>query len=200
MNENEITYMIKPDWISWDEVQECQALSHSINIAKGLKMHCAELTGEELRKSLKGGLCFVALDGKKVVGTASLIISNSRKFLFKKKLGYLCMEGILPEYQGTDVYFGLQEIRMQSIINNDIDILYFDTAENNRLVRKLQARQGYKNIYYISFKSTDYYSVTMAKWIRGKPIPDFILKPFFFISEKYVKLRYKPHRVKRFGI
>ena len=200
MKEDEIVYMIKPEWISWDEVQECQAQSHKRNIKNGLKMHCAELTGAELEKKLDGGVCFVALEGKKVVGTASLMIQNSRKFIFKKRLGYLCMEGVLPEYQGSDVYFGLQDIRMQYVMDNDIDILYFDTAGNNKLVRKLQAQQGYKNIYYISFRSTDYYSVTMAKWIKGNPIPDCILKPFFFLSEKYVKLRFKPHRIKRFGI
>ncbi len=200
MKEDEIVYMIKPEWITWDEVQECQAQSHRRNIKKGLKMHCTELTGAELEKKLEGGICFVALEGKKVVGTASLIIQESRKFILKKRLGYLCMEGVLPEYQGSDVYFGLQDIRMKYIMDNDIDILYSDTAENNKLVRKLQALQGYKNIYYISFRSTDYYSVTMAKWIKGKPIPDFFLKPFFFLSEKYVKLRFKPHRIKRFGI
>ena len=200
MDESEIKYMIKPEWVSWDDVQKCQAISHKKNIEKGLKMHCSELTGEELKQQLKDGICFIALDGKKVVGTTSLIIQDVKKLGIKKRLGYLCMEGILPEYQGTDVYFGLQEIRFKTIKDSNVDIVYFDTAENNTVVRKLSEKGGYKNIYYISFRSTDYYSVTMAKWLKGKPIPDFILKPFFFLSEKYVKLRFKPHRIKRFGI
>lgn len=201
MENSEIIYSKKPDWISWDAVQECQAKAHKKNISKGLKMHCSELTGEELAHSLKNGICYVALDGTKVVGTTSLIIQE-KSFLWyrRKRMGYLGMEGILPEYQGTDVFMGLQDIRNKDIINEKVEILYFDTAESNTIVRKLQSRLGFKNCYYISFRSTDYYSVTMAKWIIGKPIPTFLLNLFFYISEKYVKFRYKPHRIKRFGI
>lgn len=201
MENSEIIFLKKPDWISWDAVQECQAKAHKKNLSHGLKMHCSELTGEELASSLKNGICYVALDGNKVVGTTSLIIEEKRFLWYKRKrLGYLGMEGILPEYQGTEVFLGLQDIRMQDIKKEKIEILYFDTAESNMLVRKLQSRLGFKPCYYISFKSTDYYSVTMAKWIVGKSIPDFLLNLFFRLSERYVKLRYKPHRIKRFGL
>lgn len=200
MSDQTIIYTKKPDWISWDAVQLCQSKAHEKNIKKGLKMHCTELTGEELEKSLKGGICYVALKGNQVVGTCSLVIQDYTWFFGKKRVGYLAMAGVLPEYQGTDVFFELQKLREKDIEEQKVEILYFDTAESNVLVRKMGEMQGFKHVYYISFRSTDYYSVTMAKWIIGRPKSELWLKIYFWMSEKYVKLRYKPGRIKRFGI
>ncbi len=199
-NNSEILYIKKPEWLSWDAVQLCQAKAHERNKQNGLNMHCSELTGAELAESLKDGICYVALKGDQVVGTCSLIIQDGTWFFKNKRVGYLAMAGVLPEYQGTEVYFELQKLRMKDIKDQKVEILYFDTAENNALVRKMNAKQGFKPVYYICFKSTDYYSVTMAKWLIGKPKSELWLKIYFWLSEKFVKLRYKPGRIKRFGI
>lgn len=200
MKEDEIVYMVKPEWITWDEVQECQVLSHKRNIENGLKMHCTELTGDELKSAIGNGICYVALEGKRVVGTTSLKIKDFHKLWYKKRIGYMFMEAILPEYLGSDVFFGLQDIRMKDVVNNRVDILYFGTAESNKVVRKVQAKLGFKHILYRCFSNNDYYSVIMAKWVRGQALPNWIIKILFSLSEKYVKLRFKPGRIKRFGI
>lgn len=195
-----ITFIKKPDWVSWDEIQRCHVIGHERNIKKGLKMHCAELTAEELKDELNGAICYVALDGKRVVGTTSLKILDVRKLWFKKRIGIMMMEAILPEYIGSDVFFGLQDIRMKDAVENNVEILYFGTAEANKVVRKVQSKLGFKQILFRSFPDTTYYSVMMAKWIKGKPLPDWLIKTLFYLSEKYVKFRYKPGKIKRFGI
>lgn len=195
-----ITFIKKPDWVSWDEIQRCHVIGHERNIKKGLKMQCAELTAEELKDELNGAICYVALDGKRVVGTTSLKILDVRKLWFKKRIGIMMMEAILPEYIGSDVFFGLQDIRMKDAVENNVEILYFGTAEANKVVRKVQSKLGFKQILFRSFPDTTYYSVMMAKWIKGKPLPDWLIKTLFYLSEKYVKFRYKPGKIKRFGI
>ena len=65
MKESNIVFMKKPEWVSWDAVQECQALAHKKNIEKGLKMHCSELTGDELAEELKNGICYIAQNKSK---------------------------------------------------------------------------------------------------------------------------------------
>ena len=110
------------------------------------------------------------------------------------------MAAILPEYRGGEVYFGLQNIRMQDIKRENIDVVYFSTAENNHLVRKLNEKQGFKYIRLKASPVTDYYSVVMAKWLTGTPPNSFYLKLQYLFYYVYIKLRYKPGHIKRFGI
>ena len=70
---SEIKYMVKPDWISWDEVQECQRKAHEVNNVKGFHMKVQDISGEELKNYIGDGICIIALDGEKVVGTTSIV-------------------------------------------------------------------------------------------------------------------------------
>ena len=72
---SEIKYMVKPDWITWDEVQECQRKAHeATNNVKGLRMTVQDISGDALRRDIEdgNGFCFVAIDGRKVVGVYGL--------------------------------------------------------------------------------------------------------------------------------
>lgn len=195
----EIKYMLKPDWVSWDAIAECQYQAHLRNRKKGLNMSCQNMTGEDLKNNLKSAYCFVALDGEKVVGTDSFIIRTINLF-GKKNICYHCYNAILPEYQGTDIYFKLTEIKNKERKKHDIYLMYFDTAESNKLVQKLNKKSGFKYIKYKAFDNTNYYSVYMAKWTKKCPFPDWFLNSVFKLSEIYVKTRFKPGRIKRFGI
>ena len=196
----EIKYMLKPDWVSWDAVAECQYQAHLRNRKKGFKMSCQDMTGKDFEKSLKNGYCFVALDGEKVVGTESFMIKTINFFGKRKKICYFCYSAILPEYQGTEVYFKLTELIKEERARHNIDIMYFSTAEKNKMVQKISYKQGFKYILLRSTIYTDYYSVYMAKWPKKCPFPDWMLNCIFKISKFYTKTRFKPGRVKRFGI
>lgn len=195
----EIRYMLKPDWVSWDAIAECQYQAHLRNRKKGFKMGCQDMTGKDFEKSLKNGYCFVALDGEKVVGTESFIIKTIN-FFGKKKICYFCYSAILPEYQGTDVYFKLNEIKNQEREKQNINIMYFSTAEQNKLVQRLSYKKGFRYFLLRSTIYTDYYSVYMIKWAGKRPFPDWMLNCVYKLSKFYTKTRFKPGRVKRFGI
>lgn len=195
----EIKYMLKPDWVSWDAIAECQYQAHLRNRKKGFQMGCQEMTGKDFERSLKDGYCFVALDGEKVVGTDSFIIKTINLF-GKKNICYHCYNAILPEYQGTDVYFKLTEIKNKERKKHDIYIMYFSTAEKNKLVQKLNYKSGFKYVLLRSTKYTDYYSVYMAKWVDKCPFPDWMINCIYKLSIFYTKTRFKPGRIKRFGI
>ncbi len=197
----EIRYMLKPDSISWDEIAKCQYDAHSRNRKKGFHMSCQDLTGEQLKRSLKNAYCFVALDeNNRVVGTSSIKI-NHIYLLWKRIKGcYYCMTAIIPEYQGTDVYMGLSSIQKEEMVKHNVDFLYFDTAEQNKLVQKLNKKKGYFYYLYKSYDSTTYYSVVMAKWTNKKVFPDWVMNSLFFMSKVYTKIRYKAGGIKRLGI
>jgi len=192
---NEIKYMVKPDWISWDEVQECQRRAHEVNNVKGFHMLVQNLSGEELKNSYgDNGCCFVALDGISVVGTFGVRFFIGRHWWsWKKKVAYNCMDGILPEYQGSDVYIGLNELRINYIRENGAEIIQSNTAENNTLIRKIAKKKNFKTVCYSATgKGADYYSVIMVKWLHGCPYSDRFINLMFVLSKIVIKTIWKP--------
>jgi hypothetical protein len=95
---------------------------------------------------------------------------------------------------------GLSSIQKEETVKHNVDLLYFDTAEQNKLVQKLNKKNGFFYYLYKSYDSTTYYSVVMAKWTNKKVFPDWVMNCLFFMSKVYTKTRYKAGGVKRFGI
>lgn len=194
---SEIEFMVKPDWISWDEVQECQRRAHeATNNSKGLHMTVQDISGEELRQYLEGGngVCFIALDGKKVVGVFGLFFFvGNRWWNWKKKVAYNCMDSVLPEYQGTDVYLNLYELRMEYIKKSGAEMIQSNTAENNKVVLRMsKMRKGKIVQFSATGRGANYYSVIMVKWLNGCPYSDRFINFMFRLSKIVVKTIWKP--------
>lgn len=190
---SEIQYMEKPDWVSWENVIECIRAADSVNNKKGFHMHIAKVKPDEIKEDLKEGKCFVALCGDKVIGTVSYKIRNLRKWYRWGKVVYYSYDGILPEYRGTDVYFGLYDLREKFIKESGIRVYQFHTAENNKMVIKINLKYGYKLVLFRpNYEGYDYYSVTMLKWEDGCPWPDWFLKLMFNLSKFITKVFFTP--------
>lgn len=189
-----IQYFEKPDWVSWDAIHECLVKSHAVNTMKGLHMVNQDLKGDELKKKFDNGHCFVALKENEVIGVFGLrFFIGKRWWSWKKKVAYNCLDGILPEYQGTDVYFGLNELRMKFIEKSGADVIQSITAENNMRVRKITKIKKFKTVFFSpTCKGADYYSVVMVKWLNGCPYPDWFINFMFKVSKLVVKTIWKP--------
>ena len=95
----------KPDWVSWDEIHDVIWKAHESNRQQGINMRFPALPGEDIRKRVEGnGKMFVALDGKKVVGTAAIRIKKADLWCGKGDYAYLCFASVLPEYSGQGIY------------------------------------------------------------------------------------------------
>lgn len=200
---SEIQYLVKPDWISWDEVQECQRRAHEFsNNRHGLHMTVQDIDGETLKRDIESGngVCFVALDGKKVVGVHGLkFFVGNRWWNWKKKVAYNCMDGILPEYQGSDVYYGLGDLRMEYIKESGAEIIQSNTAENNARIRKIAKIKKFKTVCFSATgNGANYYSVIMAKWLKGCPFNDRFIIFMFSLSKIVVKTIWHPGYKLRF--
>ena len=159
-----------------------------------------EMTVDELQNKLQDGLCFVALEGDKVIGTGSTIIKKGNRWWSRgRRVAYNCLDAILPEYQGTDVYFGLREIRSQYLKKAGVDIIQFNTAEHNKVVQKIALKRGAKYVMYSATgKGANYYSVIMANWLNGCPFSDRFCNFMFKLSKFVVKAIWKPGYKLRF--
>lgn len=196
----EIRIMEKPEWVTWDEVQECIYKAQQTNNKKGFDMNFGHRTGKELCEKVGDGCCFVALNEQnRVVGTVSLKVSDIRFWWHKGKAGFHGYEAVDPKYRGTDVYFDLHAALIAKEKELGLKVLWATTAEKNNVVIKSAVRKGWKQVQYTpNTKGCDYYSVVIAYWRDGCPYSDRTINFMFKLSKMVVRILYKPGRINRF--
>ena len=196
-----IQYTTKPDWLSWDEIQECQFLAHASNRKNGLHMHCQELTGVELEQNIGDGVCFVAIKGRDVIGTCSVkIIGKLKRWSWWNKdnrCAYFCMDAVLPEYQGKHVYSELQKMRYEYVRSHGLNVIEIDTAEYNINMLSLLKRQGFQKVSFSAYKNCNYYSIILAKWIDSPP-SRFVIFIRYALAYIITIIIWKRSRITRF--
>ena len=196
-----IQIMEKPDWVSWEEIHEVLWKAHAENREKGMNMAFPALPGEKIRENLeKGhGKMFVALDeNNKVIGTAAIKVKSVNLWCGSGDYAYLCFASILREHRGNGIYKSLYLYRERESLKMGLDRILFDTHEHNRRMIDVNSRHGFKPVDISVWK--DHYNVVMVKWLNECPYSNFYCNLQFTLRKAYKKLRFKPGRVKRFGI
>ena len=195
----EIKVMVKPDWVSWDDIHELLLSAHKKNIEKGVVMNTTTMSGAELKEYIGDqGRCFVALCGDKLVGTTSVKIGFGNRWFDKgKKIAKGTMSAILKQYQGLGLLEEMNELRDKFVEENGVEILESDTAEENVMMRKILAKKGFKEVRFFPASHQNHYSVQFAKWLYGSPFTDRYIKRRFALSRFLTRVQYKPGKVER---
>lgn len=199
MMDSSIQIIEKPDWVSWDEIHDVIWKAHAHNRKNGMRMSYPSLPGEKIKEKIDGqGKMFVALDNNKVVGTAAVKVKRANLWCGGGDYAYCCFAAVLPEFNGMGIYKQLGLIREDSARSMGLNRMMFDTHEKNERVLSINQRNGYKPVDISIWK--DHYNIVMVKWLDGSPYSDLYCKMQFVLHKWYKKLRFKPGRVKRFGI
>ena len=189
----------KPEWVSWDDIHNVVWNAHENNREKGIIMALPSLSGEEIKDKLGNtGKLFVAIDGNKVVGTLALIKRTGKKWYCNGDYGYLCLGAVLSNYSGKGIYRSLYQLAETTATQMGLLILTRDTNEQNARMLKITKQEGYRFVDYKVCK--DHYNIVRAKWLNGCPYSELYCKCQFLLHKWYKKLRYKPGKVKRFGL
>ena len=98
-------------------------------VSKMLSHRC-QVTRYEKKVGDKGKM-FVALDGKKVVGTYAVLIRNNRKWFTSGDYAYECFCTVLPEYRRTRAYFLLARTAIGYIKKKGLSLTTGEAHENN---------------------------------------------------------------------
>lgn len=197
----DITIMEKPEWITFQQIHDLIYMAHEINRKqKGFDVGTAHLSPEELEKKIGvSGKCFIALDGSKLVGTTSYRIVNRNYWCAKGEVVDRILAAVHPDYKGKHISTMLFNKIVESAQNKGFKYIESVTAEKNDIVQIINKKDGYR---YIDFRAprTDHYNVVMLQWLEGCPYSKFQTDLHFKIKRLLIKLRYKPGRIKRFGL
>ena len=164
-------------------------------------MRTANLTGEELKDRIcEDGICFVALDGEKIVGTLSVRFVKRNKWYAKGIIPDYILAAVLPEYQGKHINSMLAKRAFEYVQKKGYSLIELDTASNNINVIKIYKHQGFEPVDFLAHKGLDHYSIVMAKWLKKCKYPKIYRKMRYISKNLYIRVRYKEGRIKRFGI
>ena len=174
MENHSITVVEKPDWVLWEDIQQCLYDAHSVNRANGINMSHYQWSVEKIKETIgEKGVTLVALDDKKVVGTASFGEKYGHFWYANGRYAYLCFAGILPEYNGRGIYKALCEKREEIAKSLGYSIMVLDTHYFNRRLQRISADNGFRFVRFFRASTKDHYSVVMAKWLDGCPYSKF---------------------------
>lgn len=196
---DDIVVMPKPDWVSWDDIHELLLAAHKKNIEKGIVMNTVTFSGDKIKEYLgKDGRCYVAFCGDKLVGTTSVRIDMGKKWYNKGlKIAKEGLTAVLKKYQGLGIVGEMNKCRDKYLDEIGVEALVGDTAEDNTIIRKLVADNGYKEVRYFPAAHQNHNSVEFVKWLNGCPFSDKYIQRKFSISKRLTKLQYKPGKVER---
>ena len=190
----------KPSWITYDDIHELLYAAHASNREKaGFHVLTSDMTGEQLEKRIgPDGKTFVALDGKRLVGTASYRIIDRRFWCIKASFAERTLIAVHPDYQGRHICSLLLEPILNDIRAAGCKYLLTETAEANIAIRKLCTKEGCR---HIDFKAphSDHYNVEIVQWLNGCRYPNWYTDLGFYYRMLKVKLKYRPGGIKRFG-
>lgn len=146
MNQN-IQIIEKPEWVSWNDIHEVLVKAHAQNRANGINMKKPTLPGEKIAEEIGDeGKMFVALDGRRVVGTSAIVVKRKSYWCGGKQERYACIyfASVLPEYNGQGIFKKLDLKREKESLSMGIDKMLGDTHERNQHRLKIAQKAGYK--------------------------------------------------------
>ena len=189
--EQQFQIIEKPDWVSWDVIRDIVYKAHESNRNKGVDIRNAHLSSEQLKESLGAdGVCFVALDGDKVVATSSVAFHSLNTWFARgQKAGYGTLFAVLPEYTGLHLFSKLEHMLLEYAQKKGCVGFYIKTAERNTKMRNIAKNKGYfeVSIGRTSFNPHNY--VTIYKWLGRRPFSAGYIRLRFFISLLILKIK-----------
>lgn len=192
MNKTAIQIIEKPDWVSWDDIKQCLYEAHAPNREKGINMTHYLWPAEKIRDSLgEQGVMLVALDGRKVVGTAAIADKTSTSWYSNGRYAYVCFDVVIPDYVGKGIFKQLDTKREDIAKQKRYSVLVFDTHLKNVRRQRIAIKQEYRYVSYFRAKSGDHYSVVMAKWLNGCPYSSFYCWTKYHFSKLKTIIRYR---------
>lgn len=176
--------------ISWEQIRELIFIAHNDNRKKGLDIRNAHLSSEELQQSLgKDGVCFIASEGDKLVGTCSIAFKKENFWFHNGEYAYLTLDAVHPDYRGRGIFQQLEKQRMQMILARNIPVAVMYIAQKNKKRRNIAKKTGFQEveIKYNPYNSHNF--IIYCKWMHERKTPYFSIKIRYILSRFVIALK-----------
>ena len=136
----------------------------------GVEFALSSIDGESLRKLIEDGhgVCLIAMDEDKVVGTLSIVRQKINRWYYKGETLKIRLVGVLPQYYGKHIGSQLVSEAISYFKNSGYCNIIVQTPANNYPAQKLYKKFGFEKVRYYNNKDHDV--IDYAYWeIDNKP-------------------------------
>ena len=174
---NNIIIVEKPNTIRWEEITEVIHDAYTEREKQNLHFAAFKSTPKENAQKIIDGKCFVALDGSKVVGVVFLrcpscqylINKNGKeKWYCDKNYGTVINLSVKEKYKSRGIGRKLLERLIEECKKQKLDSIMIDTSSKLKRLNKFYDSYGFKKVDYISWSTTNYYTVIRRLNLNGK--------------------------------
>lgn len=166
LNEKDIKIGKKSKEISYEDIHNVLKIAHEDIRKKDIIFSTTNLSGKNMQEIIgDNGICFVALDGTKVVGTLSACIEDRKFWYYSGKVVNMRFGAVLPEYQGCHIFSRLIKEVQQFSVEKQIDLIVVATPENHTSAIKIYERNGFQLVDFFIYQGK--LRVRMAYWKSG---------------------------------
>ena len=197
---SEITIVEKPEHVSYEQLNQILKEAHLANQEKGLAYATAKLTAESLEKRIKAdnGICFVAMDGGKPVGTMTVSFRKLHYWYHNGDVAIIKLVAVDSAYKGKQIASRLMEKCLEAADKKGRNVIVIDSAENNLALRRLALKYGFFFADYGLYAANNFYTTVYVKWTDGCPYSDFYRAFRYHIKRTFIRAKYKPGKINRF--
>lgn len=165
MNDNII---IRDNYLLFDEIKNVMDKAHNFAENDKLKFPTSKLTIEDLKKSSESeGKWFVAVDGKKIVGTIFGFKNEISTWYYKGTVINIKYVAILPEYSGRHIVSKLYNSIFEFAKENNIELCIMSMSEYNYHHRHVAQKNGFILTDFFGVKDYKNYSLTYTYWLNN---------------------------------
>ena len=169
--EVEVRKLLSDDVISLDDIQKLISKAHSDNIKNGLFYATASQTIEKLRQKIGDGVCFIAEENGKLIGTATVCSKKINYWYYSGTVSLIKLVAADPDSKHSKIGTRLIEACIRQAVENEVQVVVTDSAEENIIFKKLAKRCGFKVIDYCKYKANNFISTVYALFIDRKLSP-----------------------------
>lgn len=169
--EVEVRKLISDDVVSLDDIQKLISNAHSYNIKNGLIYATATQTIEKLRQKIGDGVCFIAEENGKLIGTATVCSKEINYWYYSGKVSLIKLVAVDSDSKHSRIGTRLIEACIRQAVENEVKVVVTDSAEENIIFKKLAKRCGFKVIDYCKYKANNFISTVYALFIDRELSP-----------------------------
>ena len=167
----------KPEFISWEEITDVIHDAYAEREKQNLHFAAFKSTPKENAQKIIDGKCFVALDGSKVEGVVFLscpscpylINKNGQgKWYCDKNYGKVINLAVKEKYKSRGIGRKLLERLIEECKKQKLDSIMIDTSSKLKRLNKFYDSYGFKKVDYISWPTTNYYTIVRRLCLNGK--------------------------------
>ena len=179
---NNIVTILKPEEISFADIQSVIFASHETNRKNGLNYGTANIKVDDLQKKAStGSYFFVSLVEGQLAGCACLSRSNIHKWYYSGNVAYIELVAVLPKFQGYGIGGKLIDKCLECAQEQKYGAVLSASAERNISFMKVVTKRGFLKVGYGAGTSNNFYSNFYFKWLNSnRGVSNLVYKTSIF--------------------